>query len=92
MNARVTLTLLGIALMLIALGLVWAPLVTSLEIDGCLDAGGSFDYAQRVCDFQNAHPYEPKDNTLRLQAAAVLAVIGVAVTIVGRYRRTKESK
>jgi len=91
MNARI-LTLLGLALMLIAVALVWAPLVTSLEVDGCLDAGGSFDYAQGACDFQNAHTYAPKDNTLQLQVAAVLAVVGVAVTIVGRYRRNKEIK
>lgn len=76
--------LVGGALMLIAVGLVWTPLVASLEVDGCLDAGCSFDYAQGACDFQNAHPYAPKDSTLQLRAAAVLAVIGVAVTIVGR--------
>lgn len=83
MSARL-LTLLGVALMLIAVGLVWAPLVTSLEIDGCLDAGGGFNYAVGECDFENAHPFAPQDNTLRLRLAAAFALGGTALTIFGR--------
>jgi hypothetical protein len=41
---------------------VWiaAPLVSEfLSVDGCLDAGGSFDYANNVCDHQTNHTFVP---------------------------------
>jgi hypothetical protein len=86
MKTRIA-TLVGIALMLSAVALVWSPVATFLTVDGCLDAGGSFDYTSHECDFVNSHPYAPEDNAVRLRSALALALAGVAVTIVGRYRR-----
>ena len=81
--------LVGVALMLGALAAIWSPLTTFLAVDGCLDAGGSFDYAVGDCDFENAHPYEPRDSTTRLVLALLLAIAGVVVTAVARYGRRK---
>lgn len=91
MNSR-TLTLLGVALMLVAAALVWPPLATFFKVDSCLDAGGSFNYVTGECDFETNQPYGPADNTLRLRAAATLALIGSAITIFGRYRRRRVAR
>lgn len=74
----------GVALMLGAVAVIWFPLSTFLAVDSCLDAGGSFDYAVGLCDFDNAHPYEPRNNTTRLSLALVLALAGVAAARYGR--------
>lgn len=37
----------------------WPATAEFLAIDACLDAGGSFNYAQSVCDFRTSHPYSP---------------------------------
>jgi hypothetical protein len=86
MKARV-ITLLGVVLMLSAVALVWSPFATYLAVDGCLDAGGSFNYTSHDCDFENSHPYAPENNSARLRSAFALALAGVALTIFGRYRR-----
>ena len=80
-----TVTLVGVALLLIAAGLAWPPLSTSIAIDSCLDMGGSFDYAARTCDLERRHPYAPEDSTMRLLVGALFAVAGSAITIFGRY-------
>jgi hypothetical protein len=46
--------LLDVVLILSALALMWSPFVTYLAVDGCLDAGGSFNYALNVCAFEGA--------------------------------------
>lgn len=47
--AAATLILFGVFLAL-------QPISYALEIDGCLDRGGSFDYANHRCDFEVNHP------------------------------------
>ena len=47
--AAATLILFGIFLAL-------QPISYALEIDGCLDRGGSFDYENHRCDFEVSHP------------------------------------
>ena len=86
MKTRIV-TLFGVALMLSAVALVWSPVATFLAVDGCLDSGGSFNYAFHECDFESSHPYAPENNSARLRLAFALALAGVAVTILGRYRR-----
>jgi hypothetical protein len=73
--------------MLAAAAMVWSPISTFLAVDSCLDAGGSFDYTSHECDFESSHPYVPENHSTRLGLAFGLALTGVAVTIVGRYRR-----
>jgi hypothetical protein len=83
-----TLTLLGVALLLAAVAFAWTPVSDFLAVDSCLDAGGSFDYANGICDFERSHPYAPRaDRSARAGAAVVLAIIGVALSIVGHSRR-----
>lgn len=35
-----------------------------LEVDACLDSGGSYDYKNKVCDFKQSHPYAPSENKI----------------------------
>lgn len=78
-----TVTLFGVALMLSAAALIWSPVATSLAVDSCVDAGGSYNYAAQVCDFERAHPYVSKNHSKRFSLALALALSGVAVTVVG---------
>jgi hypothetical protein len=48
------------------------------DVDRCLDHGGSFDYARRMCDLQASHPYQPA-----WFDGVWLALAGIAVTLVG---------
>ncbi len=47
--AAATLLLLGVFLAL-------QPISYARQIDSCLDRGGSFDYENHRCDFDNSHP------------------------------------
>ena len=48
-------SLLGITLLLFA---VWAVtlFIDWASVDDCLDRGGSYNYGQRLCDFDANHP------------------------------------
>jgi hypothetical protein len=51
-----------------------------LEVDGCLDSGGSFDYSAMRCDHQTSHPYRPYSSRHpALAFGAAMALIGFAV-------------
>jgi hypothetical protein len=50
-----------------------------LAVDGCLDAGGSFDYLKQTCDFSQNHAYLA--SSVRHRALARAAMIG-CVTLV----------
>ena len=82
-------TIVGVALMLVAVGVIWSPLATFFAVDSCLDAGGSFDYVARVCDFEQTHTYAPTNNAARFSFGVALALSGVAVTIAARYGRRR---
>jgi hypothetical protein len=47
--------ILGIAAILIGL-VVTFDVPRHLQVDSCLDGGGSFDYEKNVCDFSVSHP------------------------------------
>lgn len=47
----------GIALLVIAGILFWRLVSAFLASDTCLDAGGSYDYVARRCDYILSHPY-----------------------------------
>jgi hypothetical protein len=83
------LLILGLTLIFAAVALVWPPFVTFINIDSCLDMGGVYDYAANVCDFEQSHPYAPKDNRAQLRLAAACVVIGIVLTMVGYHRRKR---
>ena len=66
-------TLLGVSVMLGAGALIGSPVSTSLAVDSCLDAGGSFNYASGECDFERSHPYPSESYSMRLGLALGLA-------------------
>jgi hypothetical protein len=53
--ARLAVRTLGIALLLGAAYIASAPLRQQLEVDACLDGGGSFDFAAGDCDYQRTY-------------------------------------
>ncbi len=44
------------AISVICFVFAWQEMEEFLAIDACLDAGGSFDYQTRACDFEVSHP------------------------------------
>ena len=72
---------------------VAAPFVSEfVSVDGCLDSGGSYDYARGVCHHQANHPYVPytqrHPHTLgTFSAAAGMFVIAVVASRVASRRR-----
>jgi hypothetical protein len=84
-----SLTLLGAALMLVAVALVGSAIYTFLGVDTCIDQGGSFNYADGVCDFDNSHPYVPPNDIAQLGAAVLFGVAGSVVLVIARYRRKR---
>jgi hypothetical protein len=83
MKSRIMI-IVGVALMLCAVALAWSPVGTLLAVDSCLDAGGSFNYAAGVCDFDHSHAYTAQGNSACFSVAAVLAVVGAAMAMSAR--------
>lgn len=76
----------GIALVGIGLAIAWAPVNHWLDVDSCLDRGGSYDYAKRVCDFEGAHPLPDSERApdRRLRAGGLFVLLGIAVVLCAR--------
>lgn len=53
--------------------------VAYLAVDRCLDTGGSFDYAHRLCDYGASHPYSPGlvDGLVPVLVGAGLSALGL---------------
>jgi len=60
----------------------WVYLSELIEVDSCLDRGGSFNYGEMKCDFENNHEYIPFHQ--RHAGLLLLALIGfsTATTII----------
>lgn len=67
---------LAIGAFLFAAVLTWPAVSEFLAVDGCLDAGGSFDYALGRCDFVTNHPSRGvwEGHVLSLSGALVFAL------------------
>jgi hypothetical protein len=85
-------------LLLIVLGgalAVWPALGYVREfvaVDSCLDAGGSFDYAQSRCDRAENHPFvaysERHPNSLSIAAVGgVVLATGIVMFLLAPQRR-----
>ena len=73
-------------LLLTLLPLAFVFLREGLAVDGCLDAGGSYDYQHGRCDLTRSHTYEPfLDRHAVLLGATAVALAGV--TTAGLIRR-----
>ena len=78
MNRGGLLALVGLVVLLF----VVVPYVREfIQADGCLDEGGSYDYADRACDHSTNHPYSPY--TQRHPLTASLALLGLGLTAAG---------
>jgi hypothetical protein len=45
------------------------------EVDRCLDAGGSYDYAKGICDFKASHPAQGE----LASVPAIIAMLGMGL-------------
>jgi hypothetical protein len=73
-------------MLLVAALTIVIPMLTSLKVDSCLDAGGSYDYSEARCDLQESHPVvAPKiPASVRLGGGVVLALLGGLVLVFSR--------
>jgi len=76
---------------LLALGwiVIWPLLAQLVAIDGCLDAGGSYDYINSVCDFTENHEYLPVFDRQGFRIVGFLAflVLGILALAIDPMRR-----
>jgi hypothetical protein len=69
--------LIGVGLLAFAGILLWQPVNDFLAVDRCLDAGGSYDYAKQVCDFNISHPIQSSRVTFWEGLGIVLVGLGI---------------
>ena len=62
-----------------------------LSAADCANAGGSYDYAQQLCDQQNKHPQSSfmARNTVLVNSSMLLAVLGFFVCLINLYTPKK---
>lgn len=61
------------------------------DMQACLSAGGSFNYAEAVCDHSNNHPVIPfsvRHPTL-VNGGMLLSVVGLFFCLAGLYTRRR---
>lgn len=71
-------TLLALAALLIGQATAWPIASEFLAVDHCLDAGGSYDYDARRCDFNGSHP-----GMAILERHGISLVLGGALSVIG---------
>ncbi len=90
MPRRIILRILGLGLIVLALGLGRPQWAQYRAVDECLDAGGSFDYTAKTCDYERAHPYMPySPQAWSLVAALACGALGLILVLrscAGRFR------
>jgi MFS family permease len=75
-SRRVTLVL-GIALFIVGAVAFAFLLQHWLEVDRCLDAGGSYNYSQQVCDLKESHPVQG----VLASIPAIIAMVGMGLGV-----------
>jgi hypothetical protein len=62
-----------------------------LSAADCVNSGGSFDYAEQLCDQQNKHPQSSfmARNTMFVNTSMLLAVLGFFVCLINLYTPKK---
>jgi hypothetical protein len=73
-------TVAGITFVAAGVDLAWPAAMELFSVDACLDAGGSYNYAQGVCDLQQSHIYSPS-----LFHSWWLILIGFVLATVGLW-------
>lgn len=90
MNARGAVIAVAGLVLFLAVAIPYAS--ESIQVDRCLDSGGSYDYSKSVCDFSVQHPFVPymqrHPRTLPL-AALGLAVAAAGIFIASRSRQSR---
>jgi hypothetical protein len=79
----------GGLLLALAWIVIWPLLAQFVAIDGCLDAGGSYDYINSVCDFTENHEYFPVFDRqgFRIVGFLVFSVLGILALAIDPMRR-----
>lgn len=61
-----------------------------IQVDRCLDDGGSYNYIEAACDHSENHPYTPYIRRHPLAASAALLGLGLTVAGIVVERRSKQ--
>ena len=78
--------ILALGAAILAVVLAWLFVSEFLEVDRCLDAGGSFNYASGQCDFKSNHPYVSFWSRYWSWVAIVFAITAAALGLHLRQR------
>jgi hypothetical protein len=82
-----------LVLVLTLLPLAFVFLRESVAVDGCLDAGGSYDYEHGRCDLTRSHAYEPfLDRHAMLLGATIVALAGATTAALIRRRAVRRTR
>ena len=79
-------SILALGAAILTVVLAWLFVSEFLEVDRCLDAGGSFNYASGQCDFKSNHPYVSFWSRYWSWVAIVLAITAAALGLHLRQR------
>jgi len=87
MQPRAHMRLIGVALLVLGLVLSWQWVSEFWEVDRCLDAGGSYNYIERRCDFTTSHG-PALSSGLNFQEMLGLVLLGLGLgAILRSFRR-----
>lgn len=83
---------LGLILLIVPGVVMMAAYLNELSaVQACLDAGGSFDYVQSVCDHTQSHAVVPfmVRQPLLVNGGMLLSVVGLFMCLAGLYTRAR---
>ncbi|WP_440225292.1 hypothetical protein ACQQ2N_08560 [Dokdonella sp. MW10] len=75
----------GTAAVLVSSQLLWTAASTWWRVDACLDASGSYDYAEDRCGMLESHPYATASSWW-IVAGLVGGIAGTGLVISGLRR------
>jgi hypothetical protein len=87
-----TALIIGLAIFVLPLGYLARDYGSEfLEVDSCLDRGGSYDYTKHKCDFNKNHPYIPYigRKTSLILTCIPLSLVGLLSSIIIGKRNAK---
>ena len=84
-------TILALGGSIIAVVLAWLFVSEFFAVDRCLDAGGSFNYANGQCDFTSSHQYASFWSRYWLWVATAFAIAVAALGLLLRQRRMAQN-
>ncbi len=82
----------GLVLLIVPGVIMMAGYMNELSaVNACIEAGGSFDYTNALCDQSQKHPFIPymARNPLLVNGGMLLSVVGLFFCLAGLYTRAR---